>query len=35
VTVTLGAGGILYVTYVGSAGATTQVSFDVTGYFVK
>jgi len=27
--------GVLYVTYVGSTGATTQISFDVTGYFVK
>jgi hypothetical protein len=35
VTVPLGAGGVLWITYVGSVGgATTDVLFDVTGYFV-
>jgi hypothetical protein len=35
VTTPLGAGGVLWITYVGSAGgATTDVLFDVTGYFV-
>ena len=34
VTVPLGAGGMLSVTYVAKAGATAQVVFDVTGYFV-
>jgi hypothetical protein len=34
VTVALGAGGTLSITYVGSkAGATTQVVFDVSGYY--
>jgi hypothetical protein len=33
-TVALGAGGTLSVTYVAHAGATTDVVFDVTGYFV-
>jgi alpha-tubulin suppressor-like RCC1 family protein/serine protease inhibitor ecotin len=35
VTVALGAGGTLSVTYVAVPGATAQVIFDVTGYFVK
>ena len=35
VTVAITSTGVLYVTYVGSTGATTQISFDVTGYFVK
>src|ERR1035437_163715 len=34
VTVALGAGGTLSVTYVAVPGATAQVIFDVTGYFV-
>jgi hypothetical protein len=34
VTAPLGAGGVLWITYVGSAGgATTDLLFDVTGYF--
>jgi hypothetical protein len=33
VTVGLGAGGTLSFTYVGHAGTTAQVLFDVTGYF--
>ena len=33
-TVALGAGGTLSITYVAHAGATTDVVFDVTGYFV-
>ncbi len=33
VTVPLGSGGRLWVTYVATAGATTDVVFDVTGYF--
>jgi hypothetical protein len=33
VTVALGAGGTLSVTYVSDPGATTHVIFDVTGYF--
>ena len=33
VTVALGAGGRLNATYVATAGATTQLIFDVTGYF--
>ena len=34
VTAALGSGGVLWITYVGSAGgATTDVLFDVTGYF--
>ena len=33
VTVALGAGGTLSITYVATAGATTNVIFDVTGYF--
>jgi alpha-tubulin suppressor-like RCC1 family protein/serine protease inhibitor ecotin len=35
VTVALGAGGTLSVTYVAAPGASAQVIFDVTGYFVK
>ena len=35
VTVALGAGGTLSVTYVAVPGASAQVIFDVTGYFVK
>jgi hypothetical protein len=35
VTVTLGTGGKLSVTYSALAGSTTQVIFDVSGYFVK
>ena len=36
VTAPLGAGGVLWITYVGSAGgATTDLIFDVTGYFVQ
>jgi hypothetical protein len=35
VTVALGSGGTLSVTYVGTAGSTTQVIFDVTGYFTQ
>jgi hypothetical protein len=35
VTVALGDGGTLSVTYASSAGRTTQAVFDVTGYFVK
>ncbi len=34
VTVPLGAGGVLWVTFVGTPGTTTDVVFDVTGYFV-
>ena len=34
VTVALGAGGTLSATYVAPAGATTHMTFDVTGYFV-
>ena len=35
VTAPLGAGGVLWITYVGSVGgATTDLLFDVTGYFV-
>ena len=34
VTVKLGAGGILSVTYTAAVGATTNVIFDVTGFFV-
>jgi hypothetical protein len=35
VDVEVGAGGLLYLTYVASSsGATTQAVFDVTGYFV-
>jgi hypothetical protein len=34
VTVTLGPGGVLWLTFVGAAGTTTDVVFDVTGYFV-
>ena len=34
VTVALGAGGTLSATYVAAAGASTQLIFDVTGYFV-
>jgi hypothetical protein len=33
VTVALGTGGTLSVTYVAAAGKTVQVIFDVTGYF--
>jgi hypothetical protein len=35
VTVPLGAGGKLFVTYGAAAGATTQCVFDVSGYFVN
>src|ERR1019366_9644054 len=35
VTAPLGAGGVLWITYMGSVGgATTDLLFDVTGYFV-
>jgi fibronectin type 3 domain-containing protein len=34
VTVSLGAGGVLWVTFEGSAGARADVIFDVAGYFV-
>jgi hypothetical protein len=34
VTVQLGAGGVLWVTFRGDVGSTTDVIFDVTGYFV-
>jgi hypothetical protein len=34
VTISLGAGGTLWVTYVGRAGTTADALFDVTGYFV-
>jgi fibronectin type 3 domain-containing protein len=34
VTVTLGSGGKLWITFVGAAGKTADVVFDVTGYFV-
>ena len=35
VTASLGTGGVLWITYVGATGgATTQILFDVTGYFV-
>jgi hypothetical protein len=34
VTVALGPGGVLWVTFVGWAGNTTDVVFDVTGYYV-
>ena len=34
VTVPLGTGGVLWVTFVGTAGAHADVVFDVTGYFV-
>jgi hypothetical protein len=33
VTVPLGGGGVLWVTYIGAAGAHADVIFDVTGYF--
>jgi hypothetical protein len=33
VSVALGTGGTLSATYVAAAGATTQLLFDVTGYF--
>ncbi len=35
VTVALGAGGTLSITYVAGAGQTSQAIFDVTGYFVE
>jgi hypothetical protein len=35
VTVGLDSGGKLYITYTAAAGATTDVVFDVTGFFVK
>jgi hypothetical protein len=35
VTVSLGAGGSLWITFVGSAGAKTDAVFDVTGYYVQ
>jgi hypothetical protein len=34
VTIKLGAGGKLGITYVAKPGATAQVVFDVTGYFL-
>jgi len=34
VTITLGSGQSLSVTYVAKSGASAQVVFDVTGYFV-
>ncbi|HEY5483651.1 MAG TPA: hypothetical protein VIK31_07540 [Propionibacteriaceae bacterium] len=35
VTAPLGSGGVLWITYMGSVGgATTDLLFDVTGYFV-
>jgi hypothetical protein len=34
VTVPLGAGGVLWITYVGGAGKIADVVFDVTGYFI-
>ena len=35
VTVPLGSGGVLWVTFIGSGGAKADVVFDVTGYFTK
>ncbi len=34
-TVPLGAGGVLWVTFVGTTGTTADVIFDVTGYYVQ
>jgi hypothetical protein len=34
VTIPLGTGGTLGITYMAKAGATTNVVFDVTGYFL-